>query len=472
MPSRRSSTVGALFAVLVVSGCECNRPNKADGGESADGGDAGRVDAGADAGQPDAGQPDAGQPDAGLQDGGPPDAGPSDAGADAGSGDAGPPDSGAPDSGLPFCEAYLRSVCAWNARCGTLDPAQSDDCVALSRWSCSQPQLDAVFDAGKVYFASAQVPICLQKLTASSCARSYPGAAECNGLFAPATAVGGQCTRQWSTFCAASYCKGDTCPAQCESFIAVDAGCNGDEGDQCGPYAYCPQQQPRVCTAYLSPGATCTNADRCGDGTCDTAQARCLAYGSQTADAGCGSDSVCRDDLYCKSGACTVREVQGGPCRLYGGSDCAPGFTCRITDAGTNGTCAPSEGLDGGCYGLPNDCLPGLLCDNPALLSPGHCLGLGSEGVGCNYALQNCKVGLLCDAVTKLCRRLPKVGELCVRDPGNFRSSDCVDGFCPSADAGARCAAPQIAGASCERPWECASTECSNGICAALCTTF
>ncbi len=414
--------------------------------------------------------------DGGLPDSGPPDAGPPDAGPpDAGPPDAGPPDAGPPDGGTNFCDQYVRAFCDWYQGCGQLDPAQYEDCVALQAWICLQAQIDAVVDAGKLGFDTAAVPGCLTAIRASSCDRAYPAPSQCDALFTPATPVGGSCTRQWSTLCSDGYCHGDTCPAQCDAWLAADAGCTGTEGDECGPYGYCAFGTPRTCVPFVPSGAPCTANDRCVGGVCDTAQQLCLGAGSQPADAGCASDTVCGAGLYCKQGSCQPSETDGGPCRLYGGADCAAGYACRITDGGSAGTCGPRSGPDGGCYGLPNECAAGLFCDSPALFAPGTCLSAASVGEPCVHALQNCKVGLLCDPASQLCRTLPKVGEPCVRDPGNFRSSDCVGGFCPAdagSDGGTRCVAPQPGGAPCTVPWECASTQCTAGVCEALCTSF
>ena len=464
MVSVRALWLGSLFLLV---GCQCQGPDARDGGRE----DSGVRDSGTDAAVPDAGVSDAGTNDGGKTDGGPMDSGVHDGGGT----DGGMIDGGSSDAGGRFCDSYDRAVCDWYAACGQLDSAQTADCVALQAWACSQQQVDAVIDAGKLTFAAASVPACLQATRTFSCARSFPAAPACDALFVPATSVGGTCTRQWSTLCSGSYCSGQACPAQCAAFVAVDAGCSGTEGDQCGPNAYCGQGSPRVCIALLAPGAPCNANDFCGGGTCDTAQLTCLVYGSQNADAGCASDSVCRDGLYCKAGSCRPSEVLGGPCRLYGGADCASSFTCRIWDAGTTGTCQPRSGRDGGCFGLPADCEDGLSCDSPMLFAAGSCLGSMSAGQPCVHSIQNCKVGLLCDETTHLCRTLPRVSDPCVRDPGNFKSSDCVGGFCPpdaGADGGRRCLAPQPAGAACDRPWECESTDCENGVCVALCTSF
>jgi hypothetical protein len=425
-----------------------------------------------DGGQPDSGAPDAGGPDGG--DAGVPDAGDAgDAGAPDG-GDAGAPDAGdagQPDAGLGFCENYFTASCNWWSKCGRLDAPQFKDCIDLARWQCSQRQLDVLTDAGKLVFNSGTAATCYTALVASSCSLPYPSSPACGSLFDPNTPVGGSCTRQWSTVCQSSYCGANSCPASCTAYLALDAGCTGTFGDECGPGAYCDSATLR-CAGALALGSPCTANDRCAGSLCDTAQGKCVALGSVTLDGGCGSDVVCSFGNYCKVGHCAPSETVGGPCRLYGGSDCQSNLTCRL-DAGTTGFCVPRSGLDGGCYGLPNDCEDGLLCDSTSLGAPGTCFGYGSEDAGCVYTLQNCKVGLLCDATTARCRRLPRVGEPCTRDPGNFRSSDCADGFCPAGDAGTtRCLAPQDGGAPCERPWECASTECESGVCASLCETF
>ena len=484
MRTRRAVTVG-IFTAWLGGACHCpGAIPTPDGGVDAGRRDAGPPDAGApdaglsdaglsDAGLSDAGLSDAGLSDAGLSDAGPSDAGPSDAGpSDAGLSDAGPRDAGPPDAGEGFCGAFLDALCAWYSRCGQLDPAQRSDCRALNAWTCSQEQLDAVLDAGKISVATARVSGCLLGLADAGCEASFPRSAACDGLFAPAASVGQTCTRQWSTLCSAGYCAGNGCPATCAPFLPLDAGCSADEGDACGPSAYCAFGPPRVCAPYLSPGAACVANDRCLGAVCDSAQSRCLEPGSQAADAGCGSDLVCEGGLYCNAGSCRPREVLGGPCRLYGGHDCDDAFTCRLHDGGSTGTCQPRAPIGGPCYGLPNDCQAPLLCDTPALFAPGTCVGFQSEGAACSRALQNCKVGLICD-VSARCRVLPRLSDPCVRDPANFRGSDCAGGFCPASDGGAaRCAAPQAPLAPCERPWECASTECSAGVCAELCTRF
>jgi hypothetical protein len=430
----RGFAISAWCCALVA--CDCRPPiPRPDGGTDA-GLDAG-LDAGADAGS-----------DAGV-----------DAGADAGA-----------DAGVSFCDGLIAATCRWSQRCGQLDAPQLADCLALRRWTCHQGQLDALIDAGRLGFAGTQVPRCLSALEASSCALAYPSAPEC-ALFSPATPAGGPCTRQWSTVCAGGYCQGTGCPATCASHLPLDAGC-GVEGDACGPDAYCSLAAPRVCTAFLQPGAPCTANDRCAGGDCDSQRGVCVAYGSQPADAGCTFDLLCASGLYCKSGACSRRESVGGPCRVYGGLDCDEPFTCDVPDAlidgGVWGTCQARSGDGGVCYGLPADCLPGLLCDTPMLFTAGRCVPYRSQGQPCSRMLLNCKVGLYCDASTQTCLQLPHLGEPCVRDPGNFRGSDCADGFCP-ADAGT-CRAPQPEGHSCAAPWECESTLCSNGTCEALCT--
>ena len=412
-----------------------------------------QLDAGTDAGAVDAGAVDAGAVDAGAA-------------------DAGVSDAGTPDAGVSFCEAYVAAVCGWYARCGQLDAPLVEDCRALQRWQCHQQQVDAVVDAGKVSLAAAQVPRCLNGIAAASCAQNFPRSSECD-LFSPATPNGGTCTRQWSTVCANGYCRGTACPATCSAHLAPHAGCDGPDTDACGPGAFCNFASPRVCEAFVPVGAPCTAPQRCALALCDSVQGRCTPLGALEADAGCGSDDVCAVGLYCGASRCRSRETLGGPCRLYGGGDCDEPFTCRIPDAGTMGTCQPRSGDGGVCYGLPNDCRDGLLCDNTALFNEGRCVGFESDGVACSRRVQNCKVGLVCDAITSRCRRLPRVGEPCVRDPGNFRSSDCAGGFCPVSDGGPqRCQPPQAPGGACERPWECASSECDQGACAALCTTF
>lgn len=455
-----------LALLAVAQGCRCGPPGLPDGGDGGGGYDGGTLpDAGSgDGGASDGGDPDGGDPDGGVPDGGAPDAG-LDAGSDGGA--DGGADGGGADAGRGFCEEYFAAQCDWSARCGRLDAPQFADCVDLSRWQCNQRQLDALFDGGKVAFAAANVPACLAGIRAASCALSFPTSPAC-GLFGPATPSGGSCTRQWSTVCAQSYCAADTCPAQCQPYLGLDAGCTGTFGDECGPAAFCDPGALR-CVGLLALGSACSGNDRCSGGLCDTAQGRCLAPYSVATDGGCGSDTVCSAGLYCRAGWCAPSEDVGGPCRLYGGTDCKASLTCRL-DGGTTGQCAPRSPLGGPCYGLPNDCDDGLLCDSPSLGAQGSCVGWGSEDAGCLRTLQNCKVGLLCDATSSRCRRLPRVGESCTRDPGNFRSSDCADGFCPG--DGGPCRAPQDAGAACERPWECESTECSGGTCAALCTAL
>src|SRR5439155_8253084 len=136
--------------------------------------------------------------------------------------------------------------------------------------------------------------------------------------------------------CAQGYCGAKSCPATCVPFAALDAGCSGDFGEECGPGAYCAFG---VCARLRVLGEVCAPNDPCAGGVCDSAQGKCTAYGSLDAGSACTVDVVCASGEYCKAGACAPRESLGGPCRLYGGPDCDAPFTCRI-DAGTTGNCA------------------------------------------------------------------------------------------------------------------------------------
>lgn len=479
MPRSRGGWIlaSAVMPFLIAGGCRCDPHDDPPDASIRDASfarfDAGGPDTGATA--PDAAAP--GADASALPDAGPegPDAEAQQDAAEPVDATVAPADAGGSDAGvgLPaaqFCPTYVAAQCDWYLRCGKLDAAQLADCRASLSWTCNQAQVSALA-AGKVGYDPISAAACTSGIAARACSQPFPAIAACDATFPPATPIGGTCTRQWSTVCVDSYCKSNACPGTCTAFTAVGEVCSGTEGDECGPNATCAYTSPRRCVAIIEAGGTCAPNDPCRSGTCDATQLKCLTFGSQPQGAACALDEVCATGLYCKSGQCQPSEGAGGPCRVWGGRDCAAGLTCRVPgDAGFNGQCAPSSDEGGPCYGLPADCRSGLLCSSPSLLAPGTCLAAESEGVACNLTAQNCKVALLCNPTTQLCTRLPWVGTACVRDPLNYQSSDCADGFCPAADAGtATCAAPQAAGAACSRPWECASSVCDQGFCAALC---
>ncbi|MFL5319279.1 MAG: hypothetical protein ACJ790_06445 [Myxococcaceae bacterium] len=436
--------IAVIVVLAVAMACECgghNPPRKPDSGASED---AAVADSGSDAGD------DGGSSDA--------DAGSNDGGTDAGN---------RADAGVPIENLCGELTAAWCDRllgCGELDPAQRSDCPELISWVCSQDQLSSLARDGSIGFDPQHARACIDGIRAVPCGPELPGAAACDDLFASQTPNGGSCSRQTNA-CANGYCDGADCSATCAPYLALDAGCTGAFGDECGPAAHC---QSGRCTPFLLPGQACAPNDACLGGLCDPGVLRCVEYGSLGADAGCVSEAECIEGLACIDSVCQPRHRIAQSCRIYGGTQCDSDFTCRSFDGGLSGICWPRSDAGESCFGVPEDCYDRLLCSSTALFSEGSCLERVGEDAGCNRVVQNCRFGLVCGPDSR-CHRLPHVSESCAADPFNFRSSDCVAGFCDDRGDGGVCRGPQDAGQSCGRPWECASNVCAGGACAVQC---
>ncbi len=407
-----------------------------------------------------------------------------------------------------WCDDYAHAVCERAARCSL---GWGDDCVRSVRETCDVGAAPAI--AGSLAFddraataclsAALQTPGCHsfscavflpkarlgERCVLGGCVEGYcsdserqAGSLACP-ICKPYRALGESCqpTPGDLAWCdpKTSHCDvgfrcaprrdaGERClrDDQCESrtcteYRLLDGGasrcgpvpeggaCNDEQGQQCGPFAYCKGLRGAVgriinqgtCTPRLALGASCSNEqfdDGCSDG------GSCLGSVCRRTDE-VPPGGLCDDWRQCQQGGCTRQSaylldaganladgvcVSGQPAgeRCYAASGCAVGLYC---DGAWCRVPAPSGGV----------CVPGEACRT------GECTEQGDGGYACAELVepgQRCE-GAPCagddweclpdDAGVFTCAKRP-TGAVC----GNTNA--CEGARCGADDAGAKLCAP------------------------------
>jgi hypothetical protein len=139
---------------------------------------------------------------------------------------------------------------------------------------------------------------------------------------------------------------------------------------------------------------TCTGADDCQSGFCDTAATPAVC-------APCTTDPQCGAGLYCAAGVCAPTQMNGAPCvagTQCTSTFCADGFCC---DTDCAGTCLACNGTTKGtCSDVPSGTTdPGTCMGTSSCNGSGACLS--NNGVACTMAAQclsaHCVDGVCCN---------------------------------------------------------------------------
>ncbi len=240
-------------------------------------------------------------------------------------------------------------------------------------------------------------------------------------------------------------------------------------------------------------GTALVSARLCnGQGSCnDPVISACVGYTCDDASAACRTsctfDSHCQGGFFCQSGTCVAKLPKGSSCTSA--AACVSGFcsdnkccdtscsgVCQ-TCATTPGTCTPLDGVnDTTCSGQlvceSGACRlqDGVFCGADIECASGHCVDDTCCPSACSGACETCETGACLPIVSELypnecaaeqwCGKaqtcVPIVGAACTNVPG------CPDGFVCK---GGFCALPAPLGTACVDDRECASAQCTDGVC-------
>jgi hypothetical protein len=237
-----------------------------------------------------------------------------------------------------------------------------------------------------------------------------------------------------------NYCKSGQCAAK-EINGTSCGGANECASNNCVDGFCCDSQCTASCRA-------CNVA--AVEGTCSVVAAgsagnpSCLPYvcdgGASTCPAACADDTVCATGNYCKSGACSAKEVNGTACTAANqcsSGNCVDGYCCNASCAGECQSCNQT-GIEGACTVLPFASTPG---------------GAGCGNFLCNGSLTGCPPSCSADAgctTGNYCKNTvcsPKEGNGTACTGGNeCQSGNCIDLFCCDNSCAANCKACDVSG--------------------------
>ncbi|KAL0038422.1 hypothetical protein WJX77_005952 [Trebouxia sp. C0004] len=220
-------------------------------------------------------------------------------------------------------------------------------------------------------------------------------------------------------------------------------------GDVCQSTAVCQTGLQCVsgrCTAPLSFGAACTQADQCASGSVCNGQSVCaeaIAIGGS-----CQATADCAIQAVCSSGQCTGVSA-GAAC--VSTDQCGNGFVCN-----SSSICSLPAPMYGPC-GISGDCESGLTCySNHACYIP------SPDGSFCSVSGE-CQTTSFCNITAyeweSECTPLLSAGSKC------NDNDECVsDLVCDSQN---ECETPQAVGSDCNSTADCELEDrCEQGVCA------
>jgi hypothetical protein len=336
-----------------------------------------------------------------------------------------------------FCRQNITRSCARQVRCGAYETQRGCEEVFGPFLDVSCNTAPTVF--GQAMFDGVAAQRCATATDSDQSCSTNAMLAECEGVFRPTVARGGNCTAaaecQEADYCSA---QPQMCPGQCLARTAI--GAKIAAGGECVKGAFA--QEDGTCVAQVATGSACP-ANFQGD------QAPCAQ----------------RTDR-CTSGTCTAVTTSGtlgASCEVFAGNSCAIGYDC------IDRRCAARIGLGKPCEAKVGaaQCKADLACVN------GVCSEKLAEGAGCSFQnLTACKPGLYCNVSFSLdggmpagvCSKFRQVGETC----GLAGEGQCeaLTAYCD--DANGKCATRKKAGEACATALECgASLGCEMGKCAA-----
>ncbi|MFM2152050.1 MAG: hypothetical protein RL199_485 [Pseudomonadota bacterium] len=294
--------------------------------------------------------------------------------------------------------------------------------------------------------------------------------------------------------CATPVAKGAVCVSSTDcatglvcgvaSKLCVDTGgsdtpCSANADCTVGG-TICRSVLPRLCTAPLASGATCSVAGDCASGNCR--QGKCWTAG--TAGAACTAAADCAAGFYCLSSQCTTRLAKGAPCGMDG--SCVEGLSC----VGPEGASRCFTLLPAGA-----SCAADAHCAS-RVCSGGVCLGAttsdgvknGSEtDIDCGTTSARCGPGKSCLSDENCLTGFVCRSGACKADVGAAcaKAADCTSGFCATRSTvyaplatGVTAACGASAERACDRGERCSSDDdcaddgrCTDAVCLATCST-
>jgi hypothetical protein len=268
-------------------------------------------------------------------------------------------------------------------------------------------------------------------------------------------------------------------PDESGTLYCIEPGGDGDPCDRIEECMYPFACSGGVCSESVAAGERCWSTESCPAGLrCGSAEEdpnpRCrptLAEGDR-----CWDGSLCPDETHClydearAENVCVSLGERGEPCTF--GQYCDFDSWCRQTSE-TETVCEAFVGENGACSdftgNVPWACRAGLNCMND-----GFCHPPGGDGQPCSSLYSHtCRTGFFCEQGTNVCRPPRAEGAVC--NP-NHPTGSCTTGlYCLCAvgdcysdtpsDANV-CTVQRADGASCAFYYECASGNCSGGVCA------
>lgn len=414
----RSCVVGILIGAAVVFAASC-------GGNEKPPIDGGKVDAGTvDAGTVDAGTEDAGMenPDSGMME--------EDAGTDAGM-----------DAGIevtPFAsyadyaQARTDAICQAAVTCGVftnLDACKSSDYLESYDIGLDPKAEAAALNDARATFDGTQARICVDQLTAASCA-GFSAALKsdaCKTAVSGAVAVDGTCFNMLECGSTA-YCNaiGDSCPGTCIARKAEGESANNDIECLDGLWA----DRTGVCAKKIAVGQSCAGMSpflppkECVDSAwCDDNRI-CQAKGGLNAM--CNDDLGCLTPYVCSDSKCVLRAGSGAICTPYV-VPCAIDLVCDASAPDQEGTCAAPKGEGSACF-QNEQCETGLFCRGDP--TPDHCAQPNGLGDACQpFVDGECASDAYCDSTSNTCQAKAALGQPCT-DWNSCLGNAWCDGVC------------------------------------------
>ena len=254
---------------------------------------------------------------------------------------------------------------------------------------------------------------------AASTATCGDGACIGTVLVAPRLCDGeGSCNDPVITPCVAYRC--DNGGAACRT------GCSN--GAHCQDGFFCAGGQ---CVPKHTKGATCASASSCLSAFCSDNRCCDTSCGNVCETCAGNNPGTCSDIDGAPDGACSGELIcESGECRLTDGASCSADGECANRDC-VDGVCCPTS-----CNGECETCESGECQPISSELYPGECPINQWCGLG-----QNCE---------------PVAGSDCTPTPG------CPNGFVCT---GGICDLPAPLGTTCGADPECASGQCTDGVC-------
>ncbi len=336
-----------------------------------------------------------------------------------------------------FCRQNVSRSCARQVRCGAYETQKGCEDMFVPFVDVTCNTAPTVF--GQATFDGAAAQRCATATDADQSCVTNAMLAECEGIFRPSVARGGNCTAaaecQETDYCSAQPA---TCPGQCLARTAV--GAKIAAGGECVKGAFA--QEDGTCVAQVATGAACPMKFQGDQGPC-----------AQRLDS-------------CVNGTCTTRTtggMLGAACEVFGGNACAIGFEC------VDRRCAAYIGLGKPCESK----LGGARCKADLACVNGVCGEKLAEGAACSIeSITACRPGLYCNVSFSLdggmpggvCSQYRKVGDTC----GLSGAGQCETLVAYCDESSGKCAVRKKAGEACATVIECAgSFSCEMGKCSA-----